>query len=72
MINITISNLKFQYCKNSRKKTYSQAWKKCATNKSHTKQLLEELFCKSRWKTQTLSREKINFQSKTKQKNYKD
>jgi len=50
----------------SRKKTYSQAWKKCATNKTHTKQLLEELFYKSRRKTQTLSREKINFQSKTK------
>ena len=72
MINITTSNLKIQYFKDSRKKTYSQAWKKCATNKTHTKQLLEELFYKSRWKTQTLSREKINFQSKTKQKNYKD
>lgn len=67
MINITTSNLKIQYFKNSGKKTYSQAWKKCATNKTHTKQLLESSSINQDEKHKHYPR-KINFQSKTKQK----
>lgn len=65
-----ISNLKFQYFKNRRKppdkpeKSMPQTW--------HTKQLLEELLCKSRRKTQTHQQKKINLQRKNKQKNYND